>query len=522
MPTDPSINGKIIQWDDLKSNQRKIVSDNIRQTGVDLPKIAQDNVEKFHTSASKTGANAAKARVQETSMRAVQPHLVSKPVTLQTAANARQGAYNRAIDARAAENPDDPNQVIPHGAGWYFDHHKAIADSAESIGFPKRAAIAASGVMSPQNSPDNEVAAVHAIMDTLANHKVHVTQDVHDHLAGKGIDVSQHLGKTVNFDQLPIGSVSHLSTSSIRDKVPTTANLREVARGGTKGNITKAEHVLWGDISPEEAANTHSAPKVASYIHNTLAAEPGSPTHVEYMGRVHQDALVRRGQIDKDQMALDLYGTGEKTGAHLLSPKSHTVEDTWQNSITFDQPKVMAQKKTSVFKAAGSMPNTYPVAGVKTTTDPDTGKRLSAHTDARVGNTALTHAYNNRATQKAAEQQSRGSGVTVPPVAVQEVGWTQVRREAGKDAGFTNQKPEKEDPLQGHVRGQQALWGDHIPGGEHARESVPESSGTKQSDLTLDEQEADLRKWNAIGNNVRKAKRRQERLVTEHLGPQFS
>lgn len=517
MPQDPSINGKIVQWSDLSNHGRKIVSDNIRQTGVDLPKIAHSTAEKFRATAERGGASAAKSRVQATSMEAVAPHLESKPVTLQRAANARQGLYNRGIDARAAENPEDPNQVIPHGAGWYYDHHAAIKGSAEKFGFPHRNAIAASGVMSPQNSPENERASVHAIMDTLANHQVTVTPEVHDHLAKSGIDVSEHLGKTVHFDQLPTGSVAQLSSTGIRDRVPTTAPLHQVARGGTKTNITKAEKVLWGDVSPEHAMDPHSAPKVASYIHNTLQAEPGSPEHVEYMGRVHQDALVRRGQIDKNQQALDLYGLGEKSDKSMLSPRSHTVEDTWQNAITFDQPKVAAQGRTSVFKAAGSMPNTYPVAGIKTTVNEETGKRETAHPDPRVTNTTLTHAYNNRATQKAAEQQSRTSGVTVPPVAMQEVGWTQARKEAGKDPAHNNREQEKADPLGGHVRGQQALWGPHIPGGERVRQHDYDPAYEEPQNP-----EADIRKWAAIGNNVHNSRVRRDRTIREARSDQFS
>ena len=496
MPEDPSINGRALQWGDLSNRGRKIVSDNIRSTGENMPKIAHQSAERQQASFERTGRPL--ARVKAASARAVGEHLESKPVSLQTAANRRQDLYNRGIDARQADNPGDPHQVIPHGAGWYFEHHKEIAGAAEKTGHPASWAIAASGVMSPQNSPENERASVSAIMDANANHTVHVSNEVHDHLAGRGIDVSDHLGKTVHFDQLPVGSVAHLSDSKIRDKVQTGANLHEVARGGTRENIAKAENILAGNVHPDEAVNPHSAPKVWSYVHNTQQAIPNSPTHVEYMGRVHQDALIRTGQIDEHQQSLDLYGHKDQSlpKDHLLSPHSHTVEDTWQNAVTFDQPKRMAGGgKTSVFKAAGSLPETYPVAGVKTTVNADTGKRESAHQDARVGNAGLTHAFNNRATQKAAAQQG------VPPVAMQEVGWTQVRKEAGKDSAHNAQIRANKSEGSGEVKGQLALFGAHEPGGEHARTPLKANTditSTYPEDMTHGDMEKDLRAHAAI------------------------
>lgn len=512
MAQDPRINGRPLQWRDLPVSGRKIVSDNIREVGENLPAIAQASSERLAATHARTGNP--KARVQSVSAGAVAEHLQSKPVSLQTAANSRQRLYNRGIEDRRLSNPEDPHQVIPTGAGWYFEHHQKIATEAESRGFTRDHAIAASGVMSPQNSPENERAAVTALMDAYSRHKVTITPEVHQHLSKAGIDVSEHLGKTVHFDQLPIGSLAHLSDKAIRDKVPTTAPLHDIARGGTRTNITRAEKVLMGETHPDEAVDPHSAPKVWSYIHNTRAAVPGSPTHVEYMGRVHQDALVRTGQIDKEQQSLDLYGHGEQKlpDHHLLSPHAHTVEDTWQNAATFDQPKTMAQGRTSVFKAAGSLPETYPVAGVKTRLNPETGKKETAIKDGRVGNAAVTHAFNNRATQKAAAQQG------VPAPAMQEVGWVQMRKDAGKDAEFKNRSTEKEDPLSGHIRGQGALFGEHIPGAGRTPLDRPESMAPEHHG----NDEGELRKWAAIGNAYHRSKvLKESRLNQAQFGDRF-
>lgn len=458
MPRDPRIEGRAVQWSDLTGNGRRIVSENLREAGAGIKGIAQGHVDALARSAKATPGKVRTAQ-------AVADRTVPVDVTLQKAANTRQGFYNRAIEARREEHPDDPNQVIPRGAGWYFEHNREISESVAPHGVDADRAIAASGVMSPMNSPDNERAAVAAIAEAKSKHSVKVTPEVASHLkvskskSDPSFDVDDRVGAEVPIKDLPTGALAKLSDKNVRSKVQTGANLEQVARGGVRGNIQKAEEVLDGVTSPDDAVDPHSAPKVWSYVHNTRQAKPGSATHVEYMGRVHQDALVRTGQIEKEQEALDLYGfaeaekRGELPDDHLLSSKSHTVEDTWQNAATFNQPNVTVPgTKTSVYKAGGSFSSNYPVGGLKTRTSEETGKKETAHPDARVSGAGLQHAFNNRATQKAAEQQGRGSGVTLPPVAMQEVGWTQMRKEAGKDpahnAGLRGRKKEA-DPNAG-------------------------------------------------------------------------
>lgn len=462
MPTDPSISGRPVQWKDLSNRGRDIVSSNMRDAGRNIRQIADAHVRTLTRSSKSTPGKVATATgVAE----AVEP----RSVTLESAANKRQGFYNDAIDRRRAENPGDEHQVIPHGAGWYYNHHAEIAKSASQHGYDTDRAIAASGVMSPMNSPDNERASVHAIMHAKSQGKVEVTPEIVKHMATKTgkkdvtVDLSDRVGQTIHVGELPDGAVAKLSDKRIRSHVEQHSNVdfNSVARGGTRENITRAESVLSGAVHPDEAVDPHSAPKVWSYVHNTRQAKPGTGEHVEYMGRVHHDALVRTGHIEKEQGALDLYGHGESEHPedHLLSPKSHTVEDTWQNAATFNQPnKTVKGTKTSVFKAGGSFSSNYPVAGVKTRANEETGKREVAHPDSRVSNAGLTHAFNNRATQKAAEKQSKGSGVTVPPVAVQEVGWTEMRKQAGKDPAFNQSQPKETKEVDEH-KGQGVLPG---------------------------------------------------------------
>jgi len=258
---------------------------------------------------------------------------------------------------------------------------------------------------------------------------------------------------------------------------------------------------------------------------------------------------------------MDLYGLGQpQSPEHLLSPRSHTVEDTWQNATTFDQPKKLVgggPNPTSVFKAGGSG-RQYPPGGLKTLRDENNKIIGKASEDPRVTPGMLLHAYNNRATQKAAEQQGRGTGTVIPPTASQAISWTESRRQAGKsreggEAGRSQERtPEEyktevdvfhrmgrmvpgsvreqaapepskfEQQYPGHVHGQMALMNaldiEHDPKHhEHLGQvggNVPvaprRSSSSDYPDMTHAQMEADMRKWSAIGDASRRKTRRSQ------------
>ena len=532
MPQEP------LQWGDLTPRGRQIVSANMREAGLNVTGNVEHQIEraKERTQTSKTpeGRKLADRAVRVWSE--MSPHVRDQPVTLQSAADSRQGFFERALDqtpgtawrTRTYQGQEmrhlvqrEPGQ-IPEGAGWYFNHNRQITDSALRQGggaFERDNAIVAANVMSPQNPPENERAAADALMNTFAEHTVHVTQDVADFLGSKGIDVQHHVGKEVSAANLPRGSVAHLSQTSFRPNVPTRAPLEAVSKGGTKKRISQAEGVLWGDIDPDEAIDPHGAPKVWSYSHNTRLAEPNTPTHVEYMTRMAHHAKIRAGLISPQQETFDLYGLQDSREG-ILNPEGHTAEDSWMHSMTMNQPQVNLGK-TSVFKTAGSMSGVYPPSSLKTRT---TKKgRESAHPNADVKGSALAHAFNNRATHMAAAQASEGTHLPLPGTAMQEVSWTQARREAEKDTEYNEQQREeaehaKQVGLQRvnvggadydrtAAKGQTALWGPHNPG----RAVSP--GADEAPEMSAAEQEADLRKWGAIGNNSRRKRDRQARLV---------
>lgn len=143
----------------------------------------------------------------------------------------------------------------------------------------------------------------------------------------------------------------------------------------------------------------------------------------------------------------------------------------------------------------------------------------------------VLHAFNNKATQKAAAQQGRASGTSIPPVGMQAVTWTEARVQAAKSPeeihddyrtevdvfhsmGRTVPQHIREQPTPerkfeekhgDHVRGQQALWGDDIPTGPR-RKAVRDDA----PDMSDADKEADMRKWTAIGDATRKSRRRRQ------------
>lgn len=572
---DPKIDNRIVQWDDLPKEGQAIAATNMRSMGESMPERVQTSIE------SAKRSKQTKSKQTQASLEAIAPHVTREPVTLQCAANSRQRLY-RDAQIRKQETDPNPDNVLPDGSDWYFEHNARIAHAADQVGYPREWAQGASAVMSPQNAPENERAAVKALMEGTATGKVHVTPEVVAHLASRKknpVDVSQHVGKVVHIADLPPGALAHLSDKESRTRVSTDANLREVARGGTKENIVKAERVLSGEITPEQAVvnddGAISAAKVGSYSHVIRASGPGSAVHVEFMGQQHQDALARAngggsGRIppvlhgpeeqhearlrgggkryaDYDE-GMDLYGLQAQAHPreHLLSPKSHTVEDTWQNAVTFNQPKELVgegNNKTSVFKAGGSG-DQYSAGGLKTQRDAEGKQTGSVYPeDSRVTDGMVLHAFNNKATQKAAAQQGRNTGSVIPPVGMQGVDWTEARRQAGKgreggESGRRDQEMSHEDyqtevdvfrrmgrtvpqttreqeaprpskfqeQYGDHVRGQMALFGDDVPGGGRRRPAVRDDA----ENLTDSEKEADLRKWAAIGDATRKSRKRRQ------------
>lgn len=414
-----------VQWKDLPAQGRKVVEKNMSDLGANRTSAVSNRLQALQ------GATKPKAVVERATLEAVAPHVKDKPITITSAASNRVKLYRRGQDAADARG-----ETVPSGAGWYFGHHADIQRTAHEHGFDTGSAIDASTLMSPQNSPDNEKAAVGALMHAHSSGKIDYTPQVHDALSRAGVYSNpSHVGRVVSGSELAPETLAGMSGEHVRHEVQphTNIDLKGIGRGGTKTNVVKAVNVLRGDTSFEKELSPLSGPKVSSYREVTRNAVPNTDNHVEYMSRVEHDQAVRTGRQHVGQDMLDLYGKRHSREG-ILNPEGNTAEDTWMNSISHGQKMATVPgTRASVGKTVGSNQTVGYASGKTAEID---GRRVTAHPDPQVGGTALQHAFNNRATHVAARSQSAGHDFQLPAVTMQEVPWTQARRDANKDPEF--------------------------------------------------------------------------------------
>lgn len=381
---------RAVQWSDLDRTSRERLSSAVGDMG-NFASRAPGEIDRLSQSSDK------KAGRKVRNLEAIQPHLTDKPITMRGAAQRRVDLFKGGMQRSAEEGTDS-------GAGWYFEHHRDIAAHAEEHGFPTDTAITASAAMSPLNSPDNEKAALGALM-------------------------AQERGKEFRPEDL--------------------------RRSGPNKNRELARGVLQGGEDPH---NPLSRPKVHSYREATLHATPDSPDQQEYMQRVSHVSEVLNGTQLKGQGYFDLWGKKDSTEG-ILSPTRNTAEDSWMNSITMGQPlDVTVNGRTNVGKTIGSED-----IGMKF---PKGRGAESIHPSGQVTPTTLLHAYNNEATIRAARSVGRETGLVndrgdsmLPSVAMQEVAWTEARRVANKDPEYNrNRQAPPASPRNQQIPGQGSLF----------------------------------------------------------------
>lgn len=415
-----ALDGKVLQYSDLSREGRKAAEGAAFGSTSNMRTRAQEYVE--------SGKGKPKERE---ALQASMPYLKDRKTTITSARNNRVGLVEKA--ASGDPSVSHAHENLP-GAGWYFEHHRDLRNAASEHGYDTDTAITASAVMSPQNSPDNEKAAVTSLMAAHSGGKIHMEDHVVNFLQSQGHDVSHLRGRVVSGAELTPHALADLSTpeesGGIRDSVKTEGfSLKDVARGGPKGNVAKAVQVLRGEVSEQDAIDPHSSPKVHSYRDAIAHAVPDTDVHREYMLRASDLRSKIRGDEMVGQQMFDYYGK-RNSEEGLLSPTRSTAEDTWMNSISHGQPNVVVPgTTTNVMKTAGT------VLGYTTRKTHD---GVSATPDPRMKASAVQHAVNNEATIRAAKHLGRKYGVdgAVPATLAQEVPWTVARRAGHKDPDF--------------------------------------------------------------------------------------
>jgi hypothetical protein len=383
----------------------------------------------------------------------VEPHLKDANVTIATARNRRTTLVKQSADRASREAPNGlggGSRLRAAGAGWYFDHRGELNSIASEHGLSEEAVVTGSAVMSPNNSPSNEKAAIGALAHL---HKNNPTLN----FTPEGQKALGLASSSARFHDLTADQASKIGHTDIREHVSgvDAGVLTNLSKGGTNKNIAKAVDVLRGNIHHDEAINPHSSPKVWSYRDSIRKSQPGTAEHEEYLGRAQTAMFEMPGQ-----QRMDLFGLKDSTKG-ILDPTKSTAEDTWQGAISSGQQFASlgsGRQKISPAKFIAS--DKASTDRIKKTTIID-GKRKSAVADPRIGSNAVTHAWHNEATIQAAGVMSRRSGEIIPATLPQEVGWTEARRRAGKDDDYTEFKGRNSHFASGHqkqIPGQTSLF----------------------------------------------------------------
>jgi hypothetical protein len=407
---------KALQWQDMPAEARQNLSSQVRGLGMGASGVSTQ-MGRLQRSEANAGNDRTrdKARQRQTSLAALAPHLQDKPITHQGAANRRVNLTMQGAQRSRTEGTDS-------GQGWYFNHHKRLAEVASVSGIDKSRVIAASAVMSPQNNPEQELTAVRALATAHTDRyaRVRVPSEMAEHPVLGGL-----AGESIHPRHLSPEHIAALSEPAVRAKVGTTRfDLGAVAKGGVKGNVMKAVDVLRGHTPVESAIDPRTSPKVWSYHAGIAMSEHGSPEHTEFMERMH----VATGGELPGQQRMDLMGM--RTATHgPLSPSAPTAEDTWQQAISTGQSLPAMAIPGRQGRAALQSPAKFSVGEGGSANQ----KYLRAVPGVKGAEpSALMHAWQNEATQRAARTLSRRSGEIVPSIGVQAGGWTEARRQAGK------------------------------------------------------------------------------------------
>jgi hypothetical protein len=430
---------KALQFTDMPGKSQRNLSSQVRKLGNQKTDIKnqQARLQRAADNPQSSEKTRTKARQRLTSQSALAATLVNAPITHESAAANRVGLVERGNERSVREGTNA-------GHGWYFEHHKKLADVAAATGNDRYKVIAASAVMSPQNNPEQELSAVTALTrmhaDPKARIKVPEAALAHPDAPSS---LRDWVGKSVHPSKLSPIELAHISTASLRSSVKTKGDvdLGSVSKGGVKGNVIKAIDVLRGNTPVEKAIDPRSSPKVWSYHHNIASSVYGSPEHTEFAERMHTTT----GREVSGQTRMDLFGL--KSATHgPLDPRGPTAEDTWQQAISTGQQLKAINIPGRQGRAALQSPAKFSVGEGGSANQ----KMLrSVPGMVKTGVSALMHAWQNRATHLAAETLSHRTGEIIPAIGVQAGGWTEGRREAGKAIEENvKQGPQRKQPEQ--------------------------------------------------------------------------
>lgn len=342
------------------------------------------------------------------------PHLEDKPIIFNQAVQRREDLFYAGLERGEAEDID---HLGGDGMAWYFNHHRKIRDAMVGTDFEGydgernvNRAIEASGMMSPQNDPKNELRAVTALAGQVTRGQRHLTKDVKAGGTNENINrARRHLKNgTEQTDYTGEPKVGPY-TDAIKNAVPTVRQFQDPETGETKEDF---------------------------YAMDPNAPEGVGMVEQEYRERARLVRGMASGAISPGQMSLDFTGLRDSREG-ILNPEGATAEDTWMNAVTYGQDRSKKSGRSVIAKTGASEQGLSLGVG----NEPHDGKGPNAYVNS--GDRQRQAAYNNAATMDAAQNIGEHLGVVgsdgqsiVPSVMAQEVPWTEVRREVGKDPEY--------------------------------------------------------------------------------------
>jgi hypothetical protein len=417
-----------MQWEDYSTSERKSVASEINRIGKSTKTNAAESVSKLRTTESKESnkqTNREKAGKKANVIESIAGTFKDKPITLQGAANRRGAAFSRAIDYARNENTTLP------GAGWYIDHSDSIQQSRGDI--PFRNAAAAAAAFSPGKDPKVDELPAFAELAKLHNEDHSVTVD---NTSNKVRDLSSQ-----TLARFATQAAAENSANAERTVVSSSETFHVAGRPHERMTV-KGIDAMRGVTSPETTNDPMTAPKTSSYFHSI--ADAGEASLEE---KIDYESIARHlvtGDPKQGMLMFSAKEPGAPAKNSILSPDHATAEDTWMQAISSGQALSAKQNGRNFSPAKRAVDKGGPG---------DMASFQKRNTDlpkvAEITSVGAVHAFNNKATRMAASDvgpvsfDQFGQHIQVPSVMMQEVAWTQARREAGGDAPFNASQRQK-------------------------------------------------------------------------------
>lgn len=444
----PAAPAGILQVEHLSPSSLRAAKENWAAMGMAKQRIggAIEEAERAHAESTENPEYKKKMGHRASSLRAIEPHVEDKPITM-------RGAISQRLKLAEAGRQRARQEGGTGEADWFFTHHNLIKSAAQETGTGTREGITATTAMSPMNPPEQERPAGHAMMRLVHEpHTVEMTPELHQatkakvkKLGGPPIpdeQIGQEV-KTKDLHHTHLAAIASVDASMRKKGTPIQSSAPEAftAIGATRQSTSASKGIqhLRGQTPPgQQVIHPWTSPKVKSYEESTQEAEPGTAEHGEFGVRVHHYI-----HGDPNQGVLDLWGLRHSEKGMLSSgrepgPGSHTPEDTWMQSVsTRQKPENIGGggRGVSVAKTVGSESR---LAGAEAMTKktPSGGK---IDVDPLIGGYAVTHALNNAATRQAAQHvkiQMGAETTNMPVRALHPMVWTEMRRQADKDPQY--------------------------------------------------------------------------------------